>query len=101
MMRPVENGTRPPRVTRPALVALLAAALLAASAEGAEGGPIELACNVADARESDLRPAEGLAAGGPGLAAGLGTRPVWFYLVATACLLTCWEWFLYQRRWID
>ena len=35
------------------------------------------------------------------LAAGLAVRPIWYYLLASALMLTCWEWFLYQRRWID
>jgi hypothetical protein len=61
----------------------------------------ELACNLADRRETDLRPAAGLAEHQGSLAAGLAVRPVWYYLLATAFLLTCWEWFLYQRRWID
>jgi hypothetical protein len=61
----------------------------------------ELACNLADRRESDLRPAEGLPERTTSLAAGFAVRPIWYYLVASAWLLTCWEWFLYQRRWID
>jgi hypothetical protein len=61
----------------------------------------ELACNLADRRESDLRPANGLPERRPGLAAGLAVRPIWYYLLGSALLLTCWEWFLYQRRWID
>jgi hypothetical protein len=61
----------------------------------------ELACNLADRRESDLRPAEGLPERPTSLAAGFAVRPIWYYLVASAWLLTCWEWFLYQRRWID
>jgi hypothetical protein len=61
----------------------------------------ELACNLASRRESDLRPAAGLAPGGGLATAGFGTRPIWYYLIASAWLLTCWEWMLYQRRWID
>ena len=61
----------------------------------------ELACNLADRRESDLRPVDGLPERPPGLAAGLAVRPIWYYLMACALTLTCWEWFLYQRRWID
>ena len=64
----------------------------------------ELACNLADRRESDLRPADGLADRSTSLAsglAGLAVRPIWYYLLASAWLLSCWEWFLYQRRWID
>ena len=62
---------------------------------------MELACNLASPAESDLRPAEGLPKRAPGLASSLGSRPAWYYVVACAWLLTCWEWFLYQRRWID
>ncbi len=61
----------------------------------------DLACNLADRRESDLRPESGLPERRLGLAAGLAIRPIWYYLLATALTLTCWEWFLYQRRWID
>ena len=61
----------------------------------------ELPCNLADRRESDLRPAEGIADRPTNLAAELAVRPIWYYLLATAWILTCWEWFLYQRRWID
>jgi hypothetical protein len=62
---------------------------------------LELACNLADRRESDLRPAPGLPEAARSLAAGLAVRPIWYYLLVTAVMLTCWEWFLYQRRWID
>jgi hypothetical protein len=62
---------------------------------------VELACNLADRRESDLRPAVDPAVRQPGLAAGLAVRPIWYYLLVSALTLTCWEWFLYQRRWID
>jgi hypothetical protein len=64
----------------------------------------ELACNVADRRESDLRPVDGLTDRPAGLVSGLtglAVRPIWYYLLASAWLLSCWEWFLYQRRWID
>jgi hypothetical protein len=71
---------------------------------GATGGSevvTELACNLADRRESDLRPVDGLPDRRQGMAAGLAVRPIWYYLLASALMLTCWEWFLYQRRWID
>ncbi|MFI5460223.1 MAG: BatA and WFA domain-containing protein [Isosphaerales bacterium] len=72
---------------------------------GAGGGGTEvlteLACNLADRRESDIRPAGGLPERRTSLAAGLAVRPIWYYLLASALMLTCWEWFLYQRRWID
>jgi len=61
----------------------------------------DLACNLADRRESDLRPAALLPEHRQGSASGLALRPIWYYLLASAFLLTCWEWFLYQRRWID
>ncbi len=73
----------------------------AASAGSQDTTLSELACNLADRRESDLRPAEGLPDRNPGLAAGIAVRPIWYYLIASALMLTCWEWFLYQRRWID
>lgn len=62
---------------------------------------VELACNLASRRESDLRPGGGLPARSSGVSAGFGGRPIWYYLVASAWMLTCWEWWLYQRRWID
>jgi hypothetical protein len=61
----------------------------------------ELACNLADRRESDLRPAAELPERPASLAAGFAIRPTWYYLLASALMLTCWEWFLYHRRWID
>jgi hypothetical protein len=73
-----------------------------ASARGSDAEVVaELPCNLADRRESDLRPAEGLPERPAHLAAGLAVRPIWYYLLASAWVLTCWEWFLYQRRWID
>jgi hypothetical protein len=62
---------------------------------------MELPCNLADRRESDLRPVEGIAERPTSLTAGWAVRPIWYYLLASAWILTCWEWFLYQRRWID
>jgi hypothetical protein len=62
---------------------------------------VELPCNLADRRESDLRPADGIPERPASLAAAWVVRPAWYYLLASAWLLTCWEWFLYQRRWID
>jgi hypothetical protein len=76
-----------------------------ARAEGAPPGKpetlIELACNLANRRESDLRPATTLPEHHRAAASALGARPVWYYLIAVAWALTTWEWFLYQRRWID
>jgi hypothetical protein len=63
---------------------------------------VQLACNIANRWESDLRPPEALATGETPLAvAGFGfNRPIWFYLIVLALLLAAAEWYLYQRRWI-
>jgi hypothetical protein len=73
----------------------------AARKDGARETRIELACNLANRRESDLRPATSLPEQHRAAASALGARPVWYYLIAVAWALTTWEWFLYQRRWID
>jgi hypothetical protein len=62
---------------------------------------LEVACNLASRRESDLRPAEGLKLTTTGLSGAFGGRPAWYYLIAMAWLLAGLEWFLYQRRWIS
>jgi hypothetical protein len=64
---------------------------------------IELACNLANRVESDLRVPEALAEKPQtaSLAGSWFTRPIWFYLIALAWLLAAVEWFLYQRRWIS
>jgi len=64
--------------------------------------PLELACNLANKTESDLRvPDEWRAASPVGIAAaGFFVRPIWFYLIVAAWILAVGEWFLYQRRWI-
>jgi hypothetical protein len=59
----------------------------------------ELACNLVNAQESNLQH-QGASADVFPQAAGLGPRPIWFYLAAAAMVLTVVEWFLYQRRWI-
>ncbi len=68
-----------------------------------ESAPLlELACNLANRGESDIRVPEVLAKtrSPVSLAGGWFTRPIWFYLVALAWLWAGIEWFLYQRRWI-
>lgn len=61
---------------------------------------LELACNLSNRPESDLRPAESLVKSTEAspLAAGWFTRPIWFYLLVLAWLLAGLEWFMYQRR---
>lgn len=63
----------------------------------------EIACNLANPRESDLRPAEALSESPSVEATGAmwSSRPIWFYLLTAALLLGVMEWFLYQRRWIS
>ena len=69
---------------------------------GGKDAPLaELACNLANRRETDLRPEGGLRVRAASAASGFGGRPIWYYLTAAAWGLVCWEWFLYQRRWID
>lgn len=60
----------------------------------------ELAVNLANERESDLRPREELIAdpASAALAAGWFARPLWFYIVACACAISVGEWLLHQRR---
>jgi hypothetical protein len=71
---------------------------IAADAEGPAF--LEIACNLADRRESDLRAPDGWRAAADPSAGGPGGRPLWFYLLAAAGLLLALEWGLYQRRWI-
>lgn len=64
----------------------------------------EIAVNLMNSAESDLRPAE-VANAAPdaasaGLVGGLFGRPVWWYLTAAAAAAFVLEWFLYQRRYI-
>ncbi|MEK6257521.1 MAG: VWA domain-containing protein, partial [Planctomycetota bacterium] len=62
---------------------------------------LEIACNLASAAESDIRPPEELletkGTVSPVLA-GLGSRPMWFWLLLAGLVMTTVEWCLYQRR---
>ncbi len=59
----------------------------------------ELAVNLANASETDLRcPADLVEEESDILAANWFTKPIWFYLTAAACLLTVIEWRWHQRR---
>lgn len=73
-----------------------------AQVNAADGSPsvADLAVNLASVRESDLRPHEEFRQREQtnSSLAGWFARPVWFYLLAAACILTVTEWFLYQRR---
>lgn len=60
-----------------------------------------LAVNLASDAETDLRtPVELAAQNSDATVSGWLTRPIWFYLVVAACLLSVIEWWLYQRRMI-
>ena len=62
---------------------------------------LEIACNLASASESDVRPPEELLAATKTVSpvlAGFGSRPVWFWLLLTGLVLTTVEWVMYQRR---
>jgi hypothetical protein len=69
----------------------------------AESPALEIACNLGNRGESDLRPDEAVLALAPpdSLTTGWMTRPIWYYLVILAWLLAGVEWYLYQRRWIS
>jgi hypothetical protein len=64
---------------------------------------LEIACNLSNRAESDLRPPKELpdAATETGSTADFVGRPIWFYLLALAWGLAGLEWYLYQRRWIS
>ncbi len=62
---------------------------------------LEVACNLADRGETDIRPGAEIQSRTVPRLAGFLVRPVWFYLLLCAWCLTSWEWYLYQRRWID
>ncbi len=79
------------------------AAAASAPSDGTETPLLELACNLANATESDLRTPESLKEHEVPLpmAAALFSRPIWFYLAGLAWLLAAGEWFLYQRRYLS
>jgi hypothetical protein len=62
-----------------------------------------IAVNLADANETDLRPWDGPVSNQNSaiISGSWFTRPIWFYLIVTALLLSTLEWFLYQRRFIS
>ena len=73
------------------------------------GGPLEtpqpplleIACNLSSAPESDIRPpSELLTENGKvsPVLAGLGSHPVWFWLLLCGLILTTIEWVMYHRR---
>jgi hypothetical protein len=64
----------------------------------------EVAVNLANAAESDLRPNSAVSEKPIPtqlLAGSVFGRPTWFYLLFLAFVLAAVEWYLYQRRWIS
>lgn len=63
----------------------------------------EVAVNLASERETDLRPLKELTESPQSktIAASWFSKPIWFYLIVLACVLSCTEWFLYHRRFIS
>ncbi len=73
-----------------------------ASESRSSSGPLmEIACNLSNSTESDIRPPIELLSEkttpSPMLS-GIGSRPIWFWLSLLALALTSIEWWLYQRR---
>jgi len=68
-----------------------------------EPAVVEIACNLANRAESDLRAAPEILSESQSepLATGFMTRPIWYYLIGLAWFLAGLEWYLYQRRWIS
>ncbi len=69
---------------------------------GQESVPLlEIACNLSNAAESDLRPPDELLAEkkipSP-VMSGLGSHPIWFRLLLLGLVLSSLEWCLYHRR---
>jgi hypothetical protein len=94
----------PPEVQRTTIGPLDQCGVWSIVGETPGAAPIqEIACNLASRAESDLRPPEELPSLGaePERAMGFAGRPIWFYLLVAAWLLTALEWYLYQRRWIS
>lgn len=59
----------------------------------------EIAVNLANEHESDLRPSDATATSATTiLAGGWFARPLWYYLAACALVLSVVEWLLHQRR---
>lgn len=62
----------------------------------------QIAVNLANTDETDLRPVTDTTISGDVAVAGTWlTRPVWFYLTIIATLFCAVEWFLYQRRFLS
>ena len=72
-----------------------------ANAQAALLEAVQVACNLNDPRESDLKPSEKMQDLSELNLARAGGKPMWFYLTLLAVLLMGVEWVLYQRRHIS
>jgi hypothetical protein len=106
LLRGPDGQTRklPPGVKRTTVGPLDQCGVWSIVADAPDAAPVqEIACNLANREESDLRTPESLPSWGeePARAMGFAGRPIWFYLLVAAWLLIVLEWYLYQRRWIS
>jgi hypothetical protein len=106
LLRAPDGQTRklPPGVKRTTVGPLDQCGVWSVGANTPDAVPVqEIACNLANRDESDLRPPESLpsVSDEPVRALGFAGRPIWFYLLAAGFLLIVAEWYLYQRRWIS
>lgn len=62
---------------------------------------VQLACNLSDPEESDLRPRAKITERKLPVETGLAGHPVWFQLTLAALLLIMLEWLFFNRRWIS
>ncbi|MCC6359489.1 MAG: BatA and WFA domain-containing protein [Phycisphaerales bacterium] len=83
---------------RPSAAVASAPAGLSTATRPGEVEALLIACNLNDRGESNLRVPPDLPTSDSALRAAFGGQPLWFYLVALACLLSAVEWGLYQRR---
>lgn len=63
--------------------------------------PVLIACNLANAEESRLKPQSESSPPLSSTVTRSGGKPLWFYAALIAVLLLITEWFLFQRRWIE
>jgi hypothetical protein len=61
----------------------------------------EIACNLANRRESDLRPASLPPDAAPPEETRWTVAPIWYLLTGAVLVLAAVEWGLYQRRWVQ
>jgi von Willebrand factor type A domain/Aerotolerance regulator N-terminal len=62
---------------------------------------LQVACNLTNVHESNLRVPDLLSRGDLRHTSGFIDGPMWLYAVSLAVLLLFGEWFLFQRRWIS